>query len=729
MFENLDAWGSLPQYLKEIKYETPYTKKIEYAKDKFIHITYTHVWNTGYEYLNYAKAKYFEQAQKDEQLREFLLKEEDRKKEYIKNGGQKNTVIKRIGGKSIELLIDIIAENAVVFRIFEFRTPVPKEKEIKLIKETKRVFVADGKIWSEFPDSNEKFYWEEKNYKKAMNSFLRKKSLTMRIMYGKHKSENPDKRTSRMAMKAYLMSALSKAMGNILVSQYLANWCDFKSTNGKLSKCEEKVLKYNDCISNTEKPLFDCNNNILNTFSKRVVRQNILNGVYVLRYFAKNNISDDVFEYARVFIDSDDFYPCYYQNGILNKCKISREEFWLTENSVNIPLKNTIFNRRYPNVNCYKDNGKMYHIIQMKNYLWAEQLAKIGFQKMINKNVVKQIDKIILAENNYKSTKNMSMNDLFGKKISKRLMLIADKNINIEEFSNYLHFLFSIRDVEDISICEHVAENIDYLHDSLVYISELIDILKGRLTKSDTVKVAKLIIKHFINVEKLNYRNYIIADTYKSINRAFIEDNVQFIRECKKFSKKNKYIEITEEHNRYSALVKCSKMNNVSFAKIKKKYEDIVYENEKYTIIMPTSGNDIVNEGSRMHHCVGGYIDSIIDGRCFILFMRKKENPLKEYVTIEIRNNSICQVKCKNNYVLSSESALNFLEEWIKAKKLKVLTSDIDFKNGKVEATTQSWYGRYLMEEDSVIPTGMKKQCFKTDEEIEDAHQAEWDVF
>ena len=51
------------------------------------------------------------------------------------------------------------------------------EDEIKLIKEVKRIFVAEGKIWSEFPNEDTRFYWEEKNYKKAMSSFLRKKSI------------------------------------------------------------------------------------------------------------------------------------------------------------------------------------------------------------------------------------------------------------------------------------------------------------------------------------------------------------------------------------------------------------------------------------------------------------------------------------------------------------------------------------------------------------------------
>lgn len=725
----MDNWGIIPQYLKNIKYETVYTKKVEYAENKFINIAYNHVWNTGYEYINYIKTKDYEKSNNDAELKKFLDDEENKKNEYIKNGGQRNSIVKRIGSRSVELLIDIIDKDVVVFRLFEFRVPVPKENEIKTIKEVKRIFVAEGKIWSEFPNDDTKFYWEEKNYKKAMSSFLRKKSLTMRIMYGKHRSENSDRRMSRVIIKAYLMSALSKAMGNILISEFITNWCDFKSNNGKLSQCSDKILNYNSLVKEKEFPIFNYNNDILNVFNKRVIQNRISKNVYVLRYFAKNNISDDVFEYARVFVDDEDFYPCYYNNGKINKCSIKRKEFWHTENDISVPMKNTIFNKRYPNINHYKDNDKMYHIIQMHDYLWAEQLSKIGFQKMINQDMLVKIEKIVRSECGYESTKKMSVNDLFGKRTVKRLLLLSDKKVSVEAFCDFLYFLISVRDINDVSICEKIVNDIEYLHASLIYIGDLIKILKERLSESDTIRLAKQIIEQFSNVEKIEYRNYIVADTYKSINRAFIENDVQFKRECKKFSKKTKYQELCEEHNRYAALVKCSKLNNVSFAKIKKKYEDIIFENDKYTILLPSNGNDIVDEGSRMHHCVGGYIDNIIDGRCFILFMRKKENPFKEYVTIEIRNNGIYQVKCKNNYVLSSKSALKFLEEWIKEKKLKVFTSDIAFKNGKVEATTQSWCGRYLLEEDSIIPAGVGKQCLKTDEEIENTRQIEWDVF
>jgi hypothetical protein len=97
-----------------------------------------------------------------------------------------------------------------------------------------------------------------------------------------------------------------------------------------------------------------------------------------------------------------------------------------------------------------------------------------------------------------------------------------------------------------------------------------------------------------------------------------------------------------------------------------KKYE---FENKKYSIIIPKDTKDIVSEGIDLSHCVASYIDKILKGETFILFMREKENIDESLLTIEIKNNKINQVKGYSQRE-PNEEEIKFIEKWAKEKKL-----------------------------------------------------------
>lgn len=58
-----------------------------------------------------------------------------------------------------------------------------------------------------------------------------------------------------------------------------------------------------------------------------------------------------------------------------------------------------------------------------------------------------------------------------------------------------------------------------------------------------------------------------------------------------------------------------------------------------YIITIPTCGQDIVTEGKEMHHCVGGYVDRVVEGRDYICFVRHKDKPSVPYITCEVYTN------------------------------------------------------------------------------------------
>ena len=61
------------------------------------------------------------------------------------------------------------------------------------------------------------------------------------------------------------------------------------------------------------------------------------------------------------------------------------------------------------------------------------------------------------------------------------------------------------------------------------------------------------------------------------------------------------------------------------FKKLMNGWKHLEFEDDTYKMMLPRTPRDITQEGARQHHCVGGYIRSVLDGDCLILFLRRKE--------------------------------------------------------------------------------------------------------
>lgn len=60
------------------------------------------------------------------------------------------------------------------------------------------------------------------------------------------------------------------------------------------------------------------------------------------------------------------------------------------------------------------------------------------------------------------------------------------------------------------------------------------------------------------------------------------------------------------------------------------------FEYGDFAIVIPKEAQDIITEGQRMHHCVGGYVNYVIDGSTFICFVRRKDNLDTPYITCQV---------------------------------------------------------------------------------------------
>lgn len=122
-------------------------------------------------------------------------------------------------------------------------------------------------------------------------------------------------------------------------------------------------------------------------------------------------------------------------------------------------------------------------------------------------------------------------------------------------------------------------------------------------------------------------------------------------------------------------------------AETKKAMEEIFTSNEGtdafsikgkgLILIVPKSGDEIRNEGAKLHHCVGGYVERVARGETNIFFVRKAEAPDIPYFTLEWKDNHIVQCRGIRNCGMTPE-----VEAFTKVFEKKMLAS---IKNAKEE--------------------------------------------
>ena len=89
------------------------------------------------------------------------------------------------------------------------------------------------------------------------------------------------------------------------------------------------------------------------------------------------------------------------------------------------------------------------------------------------------------------------------------------------------------------------------------------------------------------------------------------------------------------------------------------------YEDEKYLIFPASSSASLVLESKGQKNCVRLYGERIANNECQIYFMRKKSNPEKSFITIEVADNHVVQARLKYNK-MPSEEIFNILKKWEK---------------------------------------------------------------
>lgn len=95
---------------------------------------------------------------------------------------------------------------------------------------------------------------------------------------------------------------------------------------------------------------------------------------------------------------------------------------------------------------------------------------------------------------------------------------------------------------------------------------------------------------------------------------------------------------------------------------------EMEYTGREYSVVLPKNIDDLKAEGANLHHCVGSYVDSVIEGKTQILFLRKDVE--ESLVTIEVRNGRLSQARGLYNRSIS-EKEEEFLKRYCAIKNIE----------------------------------------------------------
>lgn len=204
----------------------------------------------------------------------------------------------------------------------------------------------------------------------------------------------------------------------------------------------------------------------------------------------------------------------------------------------------------------------------------------------------------------------------------------------------------------------------------------------------DRIRLYKIIENYNIDVDRfIKYLEYLKAFEHTELDWVInnYEDYLSAEKKLRnnRLSKMDKYPNnlVQQHHNRNAVLRDIQREKDalkeaenrakekIVYAENKELYEEISKHRE-FSIVAPETSDDIIEEGNRMNHCVGGYCASIRNKETCIMFMRNSKKLDKEWVTVEIKDGQLYTALGKNNRKLYKNEKI-FLEKYAERKGLK----------------------------------------------------------
>ena len=112
-----------------------------------------------------------------------------------------------------------------------------------------------------------------------------------------------------------------------------------------------------------------------------------------------------------------------------------------------------------------------------------------------------------------------------------------------------------------------------------------------------------------------------------------------------------------------------TEIDKEKFTKYYKAQKKMEWQNDEYIVKVPETVEDMVDEAIQQNNCLRSYICRVLEGQTTIFFLRKKKDPEKSLVTLEVNNGEVVQAKAHFNKT-PSHKEMEAVREWAEAKKI-----------------------------------------------------------
>lgn len=427
---------------------------------------------------------------------------------------------------------------------------------------------------------------------------------------------------------------------NVLISKkYVV--CPNCHKRMKLKNIKYKVVYDSDYFHYLTQ--YDNESFILRTF--RVIRDsNFLTVKYVTLELERHLFKLD-------FFNSNVYYNKYFRLfnfswtlGCYNNMNYYLSDCLFVYNK-NLDILNRGFLKYFPFKKiCCKNRVDLFLILKNSfNFIQMEYILKLGLT-----NLLKQIDCLKYLDLDY------SQNDIrkFFKLSSNYYKFFIKHNLSFSQLE-YLYKLqfFNIRPT---------LKNIEFMN--LIY-----DVFYDYdiFSLINFISLKKYYFKYILTKDNFkDYRDYL--DYAKKLN--YDLKNTMYLKP------KNLKIAHDMAMNKYNSIKNVKLYRKVK--SVLKRYFNLSYTGNKYSIVIPNSAEDIVQEGCNMNNCVSTYLSRISRNESIICFLRHSNDLNKSFYTIEVNPSDYSIVQCRgyNNGITSEESQVRkFVKSWEKMIKNRLL--------------------------------------------------------
>lgn len=332
-------------------------------------------------------------------------------------------------------------------------------------------------------------------------------------------------------------------------------------------------------------------------------------------------------------------------------------------------------------------------VAHMKNENWFDDSDKsmvilLDIVKSNNKNCVSistflermfdfaEIEKLISSGVNLEKDIYYSrIKDFKFKNINKEVLQYLRES-NVRVYCYQIHGLCSpnllsiIRAYRELNIIENF--NLDEWLDVLYYRTPYLDDIFNKFNY-DTKSFIRY-VDYITEYENIGYSDVIhyLRDYYfqklrmSKKNKGIPNDNMKIDGSIEKYPK---YLRSIHDITSKQYSVFSQKYDEELFVNVYKDL-DLNFEGKKYSIVIPNSTSDVIDEGMQLNHCVKSYINYVLDGKCHILFMRNNDDIKSPFITLELRGNKIIQAKAIGN-TYPEESEIKFIKKYCKNKNFE----------------------------------------------------------